>query len=129
MMSAVATNAGMILGTAAYMSPEQARGENTDGRSDIFSFGCVLFEMLTGRQAFQGKTVSDILASVLARSPAGPDFSAQAITNPNGFAGLDGIFRLRSDGPVQRGLAVLEVHRGGPTVIDPAPQTFEHLGY
>lgn len=69
------------------------------------------------------------LASVLARSPAGPDFSAQALTNPNGFAGLDGIFRLRPDGRVQRGLAVLEVHRGAPTVIDPAPQTFEHLGY
>ena len=69
------------------------------------------------------------LASVLARSPAGPDFSAQAIANPNGFAGLDGIFRLRPNGLVQRGLAVLEVHRGGPTVIDPAPQTFEHLGY
>jgi Protein kinase domain/WD40-like Beta Propeller Repeat len=66
-LSVMATNAGMILGTAAYMSPEQARGENTDGRSDIFSFGCVLYEVLTGRQGFQGRTVSDILASVLAR--------------------------------------------------------------
>jgi serine/threonine-protein kinase len=68
-LSVMATNAGVILGTAAYMSPEQARGENTDHRSDIFAFGCVLYEMLTGRQAFQGKTVSDILASVLAREP------------------------------------------------------------
>src|SRR5215468_2338977 len=66
-LSVMATNAGMILGTAAYMSPEQARGENTDTRSDVFSFGCVLFEMLTGRQGFEGRTVSDILASVLAR--------------------------------------------------------------
>jgi eukaryotic-like serine/threonine-protein kinase len=66
-LSVMATNAGMILGTAAYMSPEQARGENTDARSDVFSFGCVLYEMLTGRQGFQGRTVSDILASVLAR--------------------------------------------------------------
>jgi len=66
-LSVMATNAGMILGTAAYMSPEQARGENSDARSDIFSFGCVLYEMLTGRQGFQGRTVSDILASVLAR--------------------------------------------------------------
>src|SRR5262245_13170786 len=65
----VATNAGVILGTAAYMSPEQARGENTDTRTDIFSFGCVLYEMLTGRQSFQGRTVSDVLASVLAREP------------------------------------------------------------
>src|SRR5262249_33109644 len=74
-LSLMATNAGMILGTAAYMSPEQARGENTDARSDIFSFGCVLYEMLTGRQGFQGRTVSDILASVLARDV---DFSLLA---------------------------------------------------
>src|SRR5215831_11382920 len=74
-LSMAATNAGVILGTAAYMSPEQARGENTDARSDIFSFGCVLYEMLTGRQGFQGRTVSDILASVLARDV---DFSLLA---------------------------------------------------
>jgi serine/threonine protein kinase len=51
-MTFAATQAGMILGTAAYMSPEQAKGLNTDQRSDIFSFGAVLFEMVTGRQAF-----------------------------------------------------------------------------
>ena len=70
-ISMAATMQGVILGTAAYMSPEQARGESdkTDRRTDIFSFGCVLYEMLTGRQAFQGKTVSDVLASVLARDP------------------------------------------------------------
>jgi len=68
-LSVMATNAGVILGTAAYMSPEQARGSAVDYRSDIFSFGCVLYEMLTGSQAFQGPTVSDILASVLARDP------------------------------------------------------------
>src|SRR5437867_3505121 len=63
------TNAGVILGTAAYMSPEQARGFAADQRSDVFSFGCVLYEMLTGKQAFQSDTVSDILAAVLAREP------------------------------------------------------------
>jgi len=63
------TQAGMILGTASYMSPEQARGLAADHRSDIFSFGVVLYEMLTGRQPFQGDTVSDVLASVLAREP------------------------------------------------------------
>jgi eukaryotic-like serine/threonine-protein kinase len=68
-LSLAATNAGVILGTAAYMSPEQARGENTDHRTDIFAFGCVLYEMLTARQSFQGRTVSDILASLLAREP------------------------------------------------------------
>jgi serine/threonine-protein kinase len=63
------TQAGVILGTAAYMSPEQAKGLNTDPRSDIFSFGAVLYEMLTGRQAFPGDNVSEILASILAREP------------------------------------------------------------
>jgi len=57
--------AGMIIGTAAYMSPEQARGRTADQRSDIFAFGCVLYEMLAGRQAFQGEDVSDVLASVM----------------------------------------------------------------
>ena len=60
-----ATFAGVILGTAAYMSPEQAKGVATDQRSDIFSFGCVLYEMLTGRQPFQGDTVTEVMASVL----------------------------------------------------------------
>jgi len=69
------------------------------------------------------------LAAVLARSPAGPDFSPATLTQPNGFAGIDGIFRLTQDGSVERGLAVLEVQREGPVVIDPAPQTFEELGF
>jgi eukaryotic-like serine/threonine-protein kinase len=60
-----ATRLGVILGTAAYMSPEQARGREVDKRADIWAFGCVLYEMLTGRQAFSGETVSDIMASVL----------------------------------------------------------------
>jgi serine/threonine-protein kinase len=68
--SFAATNAGVIIGTAAYMSPEQARGYAADQRSDIFSFGCVLYEMLTAQRAFDGETVTDILASVLAREPA-----------------------------------------------------------
>jgi serine/threonine-protein kinase len=60
---------GVILGTAAYMSPEQARGSEADNRSDIFSFGAVLYEMLTGTQAFQGGTVSDVLAAILKTEP------------------------------------------------------------
>src|SRR5262249_25738409 len=59
------TNAGVILGTAAYMSPEQARGKRVDKRADIWSFGVVGFEMLTGRRLFAGETVSDTLAAVL----------------------------------------------------------------
>jgi Tol biopolymer transport system component len=64
-MSAHATELGMILGTAAYMAPEQARGRPVDKRADIWAFGVVLFEMLTGRQLFTGETVSDTLAAVL----------------------------------------------------------------
>jgi Tol biopolymer transport system component/predicted Ser/Thr protein kinase len=63
------TMAGMILGTAAYMSPEQARGKPVDKRADIWAFGVVLYEILTGRQLFQGETVSDILAGVLKEQP------------------------------------------------------------
>jgi Tol biopolymer transport system component len=68
-MVSAASMSGVILGTASYMSPEQARGQAADHRSDVFAFGCVLYEMLTGQQAFQGRTVSDILAGVLRVDP------------------------------------------------------------
>ncbi|MBZ0267825.1 serine/threonine-protein kinase [bacterium] len=63
------TGPNVILGTAAYMSPEQARGKPLDRRTDIFSFGCVFFETLTGRRTFDGETVSDVLARILEREP------------------------------------------------------------
>ena len=63
------TRIGAILGTAAYMSPEQARGRAVDKRTDIWAFGCVLFEMLTGRRAFEGDTVTDTLVRILEREP------------------------------------------------------------
>ena len=65
-----ATNAGVILGTAAYMSPEQARGKKVDRRADIWAFGVVLWEMLTGHKLFEGETLSDVLASVLKETPS-----------------------------------------------------------
>ena len=64
-----ATQLGVIVGTAAYMAPEQARGKAVDKRADIWAFGCVLYEMLTGRRAFGGETVTDILAAVVEREP------------------------------------------------------------
>jgi serine/threonine protein kinase len=63
------TTRGKVLGTVAYMSPEQVEGKSVDGRSDIFSFGSVLYEMVTGRRAFQGKTKMSILAAVLREEP------------------------------------------------------------
>jgi Tol biopolymer transport system component len=63
------TRAGMILGTAAYMAPEQARGQAVDRRADIWAFGVVLYEMLTGRQAFPGETITDVLAAVVTKEP------------------------------------------------------------
>ncbi|MGD8331350.1 MAG: protein kinase [Acidobacteriota bacterium] len=66
---AAATATGIILGTAAYMSPEQARGKPVDKRADIWAFGCVLYEMLTGHKAFDGETVSDAMAAILRAEP------------------------------------------------------------
>ncbi len=64
------TRDGMILGTAAYMSPEQARGRAVDKRADIWAFGCAVYEMLTGQPAFDGETVSDTIAAILTREPS-----------------------------------------------------------
>jgi len=72
------TRAGMILGTAAYMSPEQARGKTVDKRADIWAFGVVLYEMLTGKRLFEGETISDTLAAVLKTEPDLTQIPAQA---------------------------------------------------
>jgi eukaryotic-like serine/threonine-protein kinase len=74
------TSEGVILGTAAYMSPEQARGKVVDKRTDIWAFGCVVYELLTGRKAFGGETVSDTIAVILEREP---DWSALPRTTPS----------------------------------------------
>ena len=69
LVATAATASGIILGTAAYMSPEQARGKRVDKRTDIWAFGCVLFEMLTGRRPFGGETLSDAIAKILETEP------------------------------------------------------------
>jgi len=79
------TSVGIILGTAAYMSPEQARGNQIDRRTDLWAFGAVLFEMITGRRAFAGDTVSDTLAAVLKTDP---DWSALPATTPTSIRTL-----------------------------------------
>ena len=77
--SPAVTGMGVILGTAAYMSPEQARGQAVDKRSDIWAFGCVLYEMLTGRSVFVRATVPDTIAAILERDP---DWSAMPASTP-----------------------------------------------
>src|SRR5512141_93135 len=67
-LTAASTQAGVVIGTAAYMSPEQARGRSVDKRADIWAFGVILWEMLTGRRLFEGETVSDTIAAVLTRA-------------------------------------------------------------
>ncbi|HQT95060.1 MAG TPA: protein kinase [Thermoanaerobaculaceae bacterium] len=79
------TRAGVILGTAAYMSPEQARGKPVDKRADIWAYGCLLYEMLTGSRAFGGETVGDTLAAVLTREP---DWTALPSATPPGVRRL-----------------------------------------
>jgi Tol biopolymer transport system component len=78
-LSRAATMQGVILGTAAYMSPEQARGKQVDKRTDIWAFGCVLYELLTGKQTFHGEDVTDILAAVVR---AEPDWQAFPTATP-----------------------------------------------
>jgi Tol biopolymer transport system component len=78
-LSAAATMQGVILGTAAYMSPEQARGKACDKRTDIWAFGCVLYELLTGKRAFLGESATEILAAVLREEP---EWKALPVSTP-----------------------------------------------
>ncbi len=84
-LSSLATVPGVLLGTAAYMSPEQAKGKVADRRADIWSFGVVLYEMLTGKQLFRGETISDTLAAVLKSEP---DWSQLPTSTPPAFRNL-----------------------------------------
>src|SRR5262249_41854488 len=73
------TDPGVVMGTAGYMSPEQVRGQTVDARSDLFSFGCVLYEMVTGRRAFQHETGAETMTAILHDEPPDPTQAGQAI--------------------------------------------------
>src|ERR1700680_1830941 len=108
-LSRAATMQGVILGTAAYMSPEQARGKAVDKRTDIWAFGCVLYELLTGKAAFHGEDVTDILAAVVR---AEPDWSRLPAATPAKIRDLlrrclqkDKTLRMQAAGDVR-----IEIH-------------------
>jgi eukaryotic-like serine/threonine-protein kinase len=120
-LTTLAAQPGMIMGTAAYMSPEQAKGLKVDRRCDIWAFGCVLFEMLSGRKAFEGETISDVLAAVIR---AEPDWTAIPETTPPSIQKLvrrclvkDPKQRLRDIGEAR--LAIEEMLSSFPS--SPAP--------
>ena len=84
-LTAMASRLGIIVGTAAYMSPEQAKGKPVDKRADVWAFGCVLYELLTGRRAFKGADVTDVIVSVMTSEP---DWTALPASTPPRIAEL-----------------------------------------
>ena len=124
-ITSMGTVAGVILGTAAYMSPEQARGKSVDKRADIWAFGCVLYEMLSGELAFGGETVSDTMAAILTRDP---DWSALPPGVPPRVRELiercvrkDARERLRDIGDARIDLAAARAGAGMVLTVSVAP--------
>src|SRR6516162_8897150 len=113
---AMMTGVGVILGTAAYMSPEQAKGRAADKRSDVWAFGCVLYEMLTGKRAFEGDDVGDTLASVL---KAEPDWTPLTANVPPPLCTF--LARCFRKNPAERmaGLSAFLFLASEPTVLRP----------
>jgi eukaryotic-like serine/threonine-protein kinase len=129
-LSRAATMQGVILGTAAYMSPEQARGRTVDKRTDIWAFGAVLYELLTGKQAFHGEDVTDILAAVVR---AEPDWTKLPASAPQTIRVLlkrclqkDKALRLRDAGDAR--IEILESFTASPAA-EPIPQKRRSLEY
>ncbi len=118
------TGHGVILGTAPYMSPEQARGKAVDRRADVWAFGCLLFECLTGRPAFEGETVSDVIARILEREP---EWSALPASVPTRLSDLvrrcltkDTAERPRDIGDLRRELSAIALQITPGSGIRPA---------
>jgi serine/threonine protein kinase len=119
------TMAGVFLGTPAYMSPEQTRGKNVDKRTDIWAFGCVLYEMLAGRPAFCGDTLTDIVAAVVTKEP---DWSALPFDTPPSVGSVlvrclrkDPAHRLRDIGDARIEIQETPAESGTPTLASRPP--------
>ena len=134
------TSTGLIMGTPNYMSPEQARGLKVDGRSDLFSLGCVLYECLTGAKPFQAESVSGILVKILTEEPPPVDFRATALPAEVGAvlsramakepsaryaSGAEMIEALGADAPRAVGIATSTAQAGFPAAASPAPEVRE----
>jgi serine/threonine-protein kinase len=133
-----ATQVGIIVGTPAYMSPEQTRGEPVDKRADVWAFGCVLFELLTGRRPFEGESPSDVLARVLERDPNWtllPDGTSAPIrTLLARCLEKDPRRRLRDIGDARFELERIRTQGAGPdpgavTIATRAPRHFSRRGW
>jgi eukaryotic-like serine/threonine-protein kinase len=124
-LSRMATQAGVLLGTAAYMSPEQAKGKPVDRRTDIWALGCVLYEMLTGKHTFGGESVTDTLASVIKEEPDWSQLSPQTPTRVRLLLQRcmqkDPKQRLRDIGDAR--ISIDEVLAGAPEPSSAAPVT------
>jgi serine/threonine-protein kinase len=116
-ISRMATMQGVLLGTAAYMSPEQAKAKSVDRRADIWAFGCVLYEMLTGKQAFTGETVTESLAAVIMKDP---DLSQLPLATPMRVRML--LQRCLQKDPKQRLQAIGDARISLDEVLSGAPE-------
>jgi eukaryotic-like serine/threonine-protein kinase len=112
------TDAGIILGTAAYMSPEQARGKSVDKRADIWAFGCIVFEMLTGAPTFSGESTTDILADVVKRDP---DWNLLPAGTPDRL--IETLKRCLQKNPKDRARDIGDVRFEVAQAQTPAPRT------
>ncbi|HEU5181381.1 MAG TPA: protein kinase [Candidatus Polarisedimenticolia bacterium] len=129
-ITSLGTRAGMILGTAGYMSPEQARGRAVDRRADIWAFGCVLYEMLTGESAFVGETVSDTLASILKSEPDWTKLEkrapASALRLIRSCLQKDPRRRLQAIGDARIGLEEIQAGKHEPSSTQPISADAPH---
>jgi serine/threonine protein kinase/Tol biopolymer transport system component len=123
LVTATGTREGVIIGTPAYMSPEQARGKTVDKRTDVWAFGCALYELLTGRRAFQGETFSDTITKILGEAP---DWQALPETTPPGIRRL--LRRCLEKDPRQRlhdiGDARIEIEE---VIASPTPTSADKI--